>query len=329
MKIKIIIQIIVQTVFLSAISAQITRKEADSIVIERMSREKPPYWISKSYSPLPVPAGEAITSNTGEVIELDYSCWIYYVNYSDWVDYWVKRDWLDFGRGCAPPEHYLIVNENNGNLLEIKSIDKFRISNDSTFVWRGARVGCDCRDELFYNDDLNKSGSKIFFDYSFMNDCLLVGLEPQVQLEEMHDYLMSTGLFKAVSGLPTLQAYDKNSIMYAYTKEKYTCSQLKEIISILEQSSLVAYANLTFRYYAMPGEFIVELKKGTDFSDIETLMQETNTKMIRKAGAWYYLSADKNSKGNSLQMAQYFYETGKFSATWPCFIKLSFSSLTY
>jgi len=52
MKIKIIIQIIVQTVFLSALSAQITRKEADRIVIERVSREKPPYVIYETGSDL-------------------------------------------------------------------------------------------------------------------------------------------------------------------------------------------------------------------------------------------------------------------------------------
>ncbi|MCL1943077.1 MAG: hypothetical protein FWF54_05960, partial [Candidatus Azobacteroides sp.] len=101
---KIILLIIAPFAFLSALSAQITRNEADEIVSERMSREVQPYTV---YAGENVQTeGVTVTTSGGETLELDYPCRVYYIRYTDTAS----------GR-------YLIVKESDGNLLEINAKD--------------------------------------------------------------------------------------------------------------------------------------------------------------------------------------------------------------
>jgi len=100
MKIKLITLIIVQTFFLSALSAQITQVDADGIVSKRLSRETQPYTV---YAKEDVQEKMLITTSAkGKQLELDYACWVYYIQYADG------------GQG-----RYLIVKESTGNLLEL------------------------------------------------------------------------------------------------------------------------------------------------------------------------------------------------------------------
>jgi len=81
------------------LSAQVTQTGADSIVKEHMNGELKPYTI---YAKENVQTGFEITTATGEILELNYSCWVYYVNFTEVAN-----------------NKYLIVKESNGNLLGI------------------------------------------------------------------------------------------------------------------------------------------------------------------------------------------------------------------
>ena len=95
---KILLLIIAPFAFFSALSVQITQEEADKIVLERMSREIQPFIV---YAKEDVQTETIITSANGETVEMDYPSWVYYINYID--------------NDCR----YLIVNESNGNLLNV------------------------------------------------------------------------------------------------------------------------------------------------------------------------------------------------------------------
>ena len=86
---------------LFSLSAQITQTDADSIVKKRMSNETLDFTI---FAKEDVQTGFEIATSTGEILELDYPCWVYYVNF------------IDVTNG-----KYLIVKESNGNLLEINT----------------------------------------------------------------------------------------------------------------------------------------------------------------------------------------------------------------
>ena len=120
---KILLLIVAPFAFLSALSAQITQKEADGIVLERLKQETQFYTV---YAKANLQKeGFTITTAAGEEFELDYACWVYYFRYNDDTQ----------GR-------YLIVNESNGNLLEVNAkndagpdgLDKWRVALDMTTI---------------------------------------------------------------------------------------------------------------------------------------------------------------------------------------------------
>jgi len=195
-------------------------------------------------------------------------------------------------------------------------------------------LGCDCADELFYYI----FDEKRFLDDRFLNDWLLVGFEPQVQDAEIVNYINQTGLFKSVevsSIVSHARSEDDYHMMFVNTKKPQTCSQLKETISTLEKSSIVAYATLSFKgiscfgfscmdYMAFSHYFLVAVKDEDDLSDLYAVAEETNTWIKGQdqfMSDWFILRANKNSKGNTMQMTQYFQETGKFVWASPNFIE--------
>jgi hypothetical protein len=213
-------------------------------------------------------------------------------------------------------------------ILDISMTNPLKVVNYHENI---VEVDCDCKEELFYY----AFSDKIFLDKAFLNNFLLVGYDYRTQDEEIVNYINQTGLFLPVNTDDCINfSYeDKHNLLFVNTKVKhYTCSQLKEIIQMLEQSRFVAFASLTFEGYFWGGgeiqsnimsyadEFIVKLNNGYELSDLQTLVQETNTRIIEQTQLFILLRADKNSKGNSLQMANYFYETGIFHYAHPNFL---------
>ena len=103
-------------VWATLLSAQITQEQADAIIQARMSNEMNPYTVfakeNLQYE------GIVILTFTGENLELDYSCWVYFV-----------RTYAEKSNNI-----YLIVKESNGNLLEI-NVTNDEIPNDLV-TWR-------------------------------------------------------------------------------------------------------------------------------------------------------------------------------------------------
>ena len=192
------------------------------------------------------------------------------------------------------------------------------------------KLWCDCADELFYYFYDGYNFKKIFLDEYFLNDLLVVGIESQVRDEEMVDFINQTGLFKPVDASNIILAGpsedDYVHLIFVNTMKPETCTQLKEIIQILEKSSTVAFANLAFdialygdqivmNIMTFTNEFLVKLKNSDDLSVLNATISETNTQIIRQSNVdpeVFIISADKNSMGNALQMANYFHETGNF-----------------
>ena len=112
---KIFLFLAISFVFSFALTAQVTQAESDSIVLERMSLETRPHTI---YAKETLQTeGISITTATGELLELNYPCWIYYIRYDDQID------------ETAVSIPYFIVKESNGNLLRVNTTND-AISND-------------------------------------------------------------------------------------------------------------------------------------------------------------------------------------------------------
>jgi len=146
------------------------------------------------------------------------------------------------------------------------------------------------------------------------------------------------------------QSYDYIINQEANYKYKYValklnteknCSEITNIISDLKQSSIIDYA-----HYGMETEnctnliweeigtkcinsyssvFYVKVFDENDLTDLNNTIQETNTTLDHQnefMPKWFTLRADKNSNGDVLQMANYFYETNLFQHSEPNITKI-------
>ena len=111
---KILLSLVVPLVFMTTLSAQISQEQADQIIIERLSNEAGDFTI---YAKEDMQTEFEITTSNGEIIELDYPCWVYYVSYT----------------GVANGK-YLVVKESNGNVLEVNT--KNDAGPDDLEKWR-------------------------------------------------------------------------------------------------------------------------------------------------------------------------------------------------
>jgi hypothetical protein len=147
---------------------------------------------------------------------------------------------------------------------------------------------CNCKNKLYryYH------GEKQMLDSLLLNDYLIVGFDEQVQGAVMVDYIAQIGLFYPLDTSKIIPLAGKDySLFSVKTNEPKTCLQLKETICLLEQSSLVVFADHVFRGDTCVGlascfdafttteEFLVRVKDTNDLSDLYTVMQETNTQI--------------------------------------------------
>jgi len=139
---KIFLLIVASFVFYSVVLSQnITESAADAIVLKRMHTEARGHTIYAKY----IQQTEfAITTSMGEVLELDYPCYLYYIRYEDQADE-------------TPAGHYWVVKASNGSFLEVNT--KNDVSPDLT-TWR---IAFQCQ---FDNPLTDLPFLKEFIDYA-------------------------------------------------------------------------------------------------------------------------------------------------------------------
>jgi len=99
---KLFLLIFAPIALFTTLTAQITQKEADSIVKQRLNGDTKPHTV---YAKNDVQSeGYTVITTLNEALELEYSCWVYFVDYDGETN----------GK-------YLIVKASNGNLLEINT----------------------------------------------------------------------------------------------------------------------------------------------------------------------------------------------------------------
>ncbi|MCK9236267.1 MAG: S8 family serine peptidase [Bacteroidales bacterium] len=110
-----------------------------------------------------------------------------------------------------------------------------------------------------------------------------------------------------------------------------TMSGIKERIKDFNSDTSVVVANPFFisktdsTLMGLTELFYVKLKSPSDFTELERLAKETNTFLLKQnefEPSVYILVADKNSNGNALEMANYFYETNIFEYAAPSFMRI-------
>ncbi|MCC7429805.1 S8 family serine peptidase, partial [bacterium] len=106
--------------------------------------------------------------------------------------------------------------------------------------------------------------------------------------------------------------------------------QVEKLLERLEQNQEILYANPFLLhtdgvFQGIFNQFAVKLKPNTSLADLKRLANQTNTQVFYEnefLNNVFILLADKNSNGNALEMANYFYETGMFEFAEPDFLRL-------
>ncbi|MCL2313192.1 MAG: T9SS type A sorting domain-containing protein [Firmicutes bacterium] len=102
--------------FSTTLVAQITREQADAIVLQHIKNELISSYKLYVYNHEPSGSGIVIATYNEEKIKIKYACWFYYLNENPEI--------------TVPCQHrYLLVKENNGNLLEIITSKDLGIEN--------------------------------------------------------------------------------------------------------------------------------------------------------------------------------------------------------
>ena len=114
-------------------NAQITREQADTLILQRTSTDPRPHTV---YAKDNLQADTAnISTFMGELLELDYPCWIYYIRYSDQAD------------EVPAKRRYFVVKESSGSVLIVNTHNN--VSPPDLETWRIViEIPCDTIDTL-------------------------------------------------------------------------------------------------------------------------------------------------------------------------------------
>jgi hypothetical protein len=166
------------------------------------------------------------------------------------------------------------------------------------------------------------SGSSHYFYYQdekvelgpILTDMIIIGFEDgtdkstKEKIIGEYDFLGNI-LDEATSG--------SADVTIVSTRNNPTPGTLEVKFSVLEQNPKIKYASPFFTRDPTAGgrlgitnQFLVTLEDKIGMNLLEKLMKRTNTTLIEPLGpSTYILSADKNSAGNALDMANYFHES--------------------
>ena len=184
---------------------------------------------------------------------------------------------------------------------------------------------CDFINFKYYNgtqDDLGEMS----------NEYILIGIDTTFNDSEIQNFVS------------TLDIIDQNYDYTINTSGQYKfkeiplklntsedCGQITQIISDLNQNEIISYThytmdtddcnnaiwepmgNLCINSYG--SSFFVKVFDENDLTDLNQIIIETNTELVGQnqfMAKWYELRATKESNGDGLAMANFFYESGLF-----------------
>ena len=173
------------------------------------------------------------------------------------------------------------------------------------------------------------NAEKTFLDYSTL--CITIKFSNHLSEEYIKYIIEQNNELDSISIIN-----EDENLAYGYLKNNLNCEKIQALLNRLTTDQLIICANpnfitkeSTFRgilpdnkeaLMGLTDEFIVENHNSTKLQQINKLLEQTKTTLLRYNNDWAVISADKNSVGNSLEMSRYFYETGSFEYSHPNFL---------
>ncbi|MBL7934995.1 MAG: hypothetical protein JNM51_04210 [Bacteroidia bacterium] len=198
------------------------------------------------------------------------------------------------------------------------------------------------------DDDLTPQSNCEFVDFKYYNgtqdnlgemsnNYILVGVDTTYSDSQIQDFI-STVSYLDQNYTYTIHTTGQYKFKEIPLRLKYSknCGQIAHIISELEKNAIVSYAHYTMKtdncenliweqignlcINSYGSNFYVKVFDENDLTDLNQKIAETNTELVKQnefMPKWFELRATKNSNGDALKMANYFFETGLFEHSEP------------
>ncbi len=204
------------------------------------------------------------------------------------------------------------VNENNDPQTECEFVNFKYYNNEQDFL-----------------GEMSKEYIVIASDTTNSDDLINSLIQSKDYLDQNYEYVINH-----------LSHYKYKYIALKLNSEK-NCIEITDILSDLKESNIVDYAHFAMQtddctnliweqigekcINSYSSEFYVKVFDENNLTDLNNTIQETNTILVHQnefMPKWFTLRADKNSNGDALQMANFFYETNLFQHSEPDIIKI-------
>lgn len=202
---------------------------------------------------------------------------------------------------------------------------------------------CFYQGTIYLGDNLHSLGE-------MESEYLFVGFDPTKSWEEIIQYLKSQFFFidrkdDSLRYEGTLYYNGISHINFKYSLNQFIypldCYEITTIIETMKQHEIVQYVHYTIKtddclspkwepmgtkcILAASFIFYVYVKDKNNLDDLYSMANKTNTKILFQNSyipELFTLYADKYSLGNTIKMANYFYESGLFDTAVPEIIKV-------
>ena len=211
---KKIFLFLISILFSSISFAQITREQADGIILQYIIDEEMRTDVLLLYTTNNLPNTEGIsriTNCSNETFGVEYSCWVYYIN-----------EWMDANGPYF--RRYLFVNKSNGNILEVKTRNDFGPSEPSLENWQliysaiSEMSDMDSEFGVFYfpnpvNDFLEITCEKDFGHIAIFD---LQGKLILQKASKKHEYIQKFDVSSLHNGLYIVNVFDTTKKVFSF-----------------------------------------------------------------------------------------------------------------
>ena len=173
--------------------------------------------------------------------------------------------------------------------------------------------------------------------YYYKGEKMFLETSPNKILLKFSDETSENTKRNIIGTIPSLKSNNEsgfkkiNSYLIIDITEGTPAKQIHSELQNLRTNREVIVANpcLIYKDNTVQGitdQFEVKLKSPSDYRELQRLAKETNTRILKQnqfEPGVYILQADKNSTGNSLEMANFFFETKLFEFSEPDFLLLN------
>ncbi len=188
------------------------------------------------------------------------------------------------------------------------------------------KPGCNFTNFKYYDStrkdtlgEMSSSYLTIVFDTTYSESEIRKFISKETVFDQSYHYTFRTNIDSIIK-----------FAIFRFNKSK-TCEEITEIINNLQKNPIVSNANFTMNTYfcqtvfgrqagnlcvvTYTNLFYVKVLDTNNLTDLNKMISSTNTEIVGKVkwdDGWYIIKATKNSKGDAIQMANYFSESKLF-----------------